>query len=249
MLLLLGEKNSEERIKYAKQLLEKVRLPLLSEHALKYVLNKVSLLSKNNDCVNIIETALVNKNYFQYNSAVYYTTRYCNQTKFKLLICGGFDERLDKFVSEVKQFDGDDVNNLKNLTRMNSERYDFQAVCLKGEVYVFGGINNAKHYVKCVEKYSPTHNNWMVVTELFDNRHYFCACAFMDKVYVFGGYFYKKKRLTNSCLQFDTKQENWSHKSWKKITGMNAARWHAACADFLGRIRVSGGNDDAYNGL
>ena len=32
--------NIEERNKYAKQLLLKVRLPLLSEHALKYVLDK-----------------------------------------------------------------------------------------------------------------------------------------------------------------------------------------------------------------
>ena len=45
------------------------------------------------------------------------------------------------------------------------------------------------------------------------------------------------------------KKENWLDKSSNEITGMNAARWHAACADFLGRIRVSGGNDDAYNGL
>ena len=94
----------------------------------------------------------------------------------------------------------------------------FQAVCLKGEVYVFGGINNAQHFVRSVEKYSPTYNNWMVVTELFDNRQYFCACAFIDKVNFFGGNLYEQKRLTNSCLQFDTKQENWSDKRWKKNT-------------------------------
>ena len=64
---------------------------------------------------------------------------------------------MSKFVSEVKQFDGDDVNILKNLTRMKSERYDFQAVCLKGEIYVFGGINNGQHFVRSIEKYSPTY--------------------------------------------------------------------------------------------
>ena len=140
-----------------------------------------------------METALVNKNYYQYNSAVYYTTRYGYQLKFKLLICGGYDKRFGKVVSKVKQFDGDDVNILKNLTRMKSERYDFQAICLKGEVYTFGGINNAELFVRSVEKHSPTNKNWVVVTDLFNNRHYFCACAFMDKVFVFGGYFYEHK--------------------------------------------------------
>ena len=56
--------NSEERSKYAKQLLLKVRIPLLSEHALEYVLSKVLFFSEKNNCVNMLETVLVNKNYF-----------------------------------------------------------------------------------------------------------------------------------------------------------------------------------------
>ena len=70
--------NIEERSKYAKQLLLKVRLPLLSEPALEYILDNVLSLYKNRDWVNMLKTVLVNKSInSQNNSHNYYTNRYC----------------------------------------------------------------------------------------------------------------------------------------------------------------------------
>ena len=245
------KQNSEERSKYAKQLLLKVRLSLLSREAVKHVLEKVSLFSfyKSNDCVNMLKTVLADKKYFQHSLTVYYTGRYCSQNKYNLLICGGFDERLDEVVSKVHQVNGNDMNNPKHLTQMKNERRSFEAVCLKGEVYVFGGIDNCENSLKSVEKYSPIFNEWSVVNNKFDKRQRFCACAFMDGIYVFGGYHFVSKELINSCLQLDTKKENWSRKKWKEIAGMNVARYFAACVDFQGNILVSGGIDDNYNVL
>ena len=41
---------------------------------------------------------------------------------------------------------------------------------------------------------------------------------------------------TDSCLQFDTKQN-----TWKEVARMNHIRLNAACTVFEGRIVVSGG--------
>merc|ERR1712240_807633 len=54
-----------------------------------------------------------------------------------------------------------------------------------------------------------------------------------------GGYIINK-----SCLQYDTKIEN-----WKEISGMTVERDCAACTVFKGNIVVSGGTDNFDNYL
>ena len=82
---------------------------------------------------------------------------------------------------------------------------------------------------------------------MVDERHCICSCVFMDKIFIFGG-FHKKDVYdddyiitTKSCLEFNTKYNN-----FKEIAGMNVARWDAACTIFEESILVSGGidNDD-----
>ena len=54
----------EERRKFAKSLLLKVRLPLLSDHVLKYIINKPSAFSEDEYCVAILKEVLNNKENF-----------------------------------------------------------------------------------------------------------------------------------------------------------------------------------------
>ena len=51
--------NIKERSKFAKELLMKVRLPLLSQHALRRILNKSSVFSKNPKCVALLRKVLI----------------------------------------------------------------------------------------------------------------------------------------------------------------------------------------------
>ena len=76
---------------------------------------------------------------------------------------------------------------------------------------------------------------------MYDHRICYCVCTFMDTIFVFGGL---RDDITNSCLQFDTKDHN-----WKEVARMNEARRWAACAVFEGRIVVSGGRDNNRNEL
>ena len=233
--------NIKERSKYANQLLLKVRLNLLSEHALKYILGKISSITEINECVNKLKEGLADKSYFKNKSNIFYTSRYCGQINFNLLICGGYDYRLEKYVSKVNKIDGINMNCVEDLKSMTECRCRFESICIKGEVYIFGGFDNAKNPVKIVEKYLPIKNEWTVVTNMFDKRSNFCACSFMDKILVFGGSCIMDDDLMtiNSCLQFDTKEE-----IWKKTANMDIARMFAACVDFQGNIIVSGGLDN-----
>ena len=100
-----------------------------------------------------------------------------------------------------------DVNSLKDLEvfqPMKTERGFLEAVCLKDNLYVFGGRNNYNS-ITSVDKYSLTSKTWSHIAEMYDNRRYFCTCAFMNMIFFFGGlYLEVDENVTNSCLQFNT---------------------------------------------
>ena len=128
----------------------------------------------------------------------------------------------------VHQIHGNNLENVKFLSSMKNKRYNFKAVCLKGEVYVFSGRINLKNFLMSVEKYSPSSNNWSEVAFMFDKRSNFCACAFMDKIYIIGGFsFNGRHKTTNSCLRFNTVEKNWN-----EVCGMIEVRKKAACEVF-----------------
>ena len=167
------------------------------------------------------------------------THRYCDKHKFNILLCGGCDYS-GKINKNVKEIDGTNLCNVKDLPPMNNYRKLFETVCLKGEVYVFGGYDNNLNWVSSIEKYSPATNSWKEISVLYDERCYFCVCAFMNKIFIFGGrvgYGYSSVRTnTNTCLQFDTKDYKWT-----EVARMREAKRFAACVVFEGNIVVSGG--------
>ena len=235
--------NKEERNKFAKDLLQKVRLPLLSDAALKYLLNKSSSFTNNDASIAYLERILNKEtDFIPRKSSKLYTVRYCNQIFFNIISCGGYDRALNKPISTVCQIDGNTLENVKNLPPMTEERTRLGAVCLKGEIYVFGGLDNKGKSIMYVEKYSSSTNSWNRVADVYDDRGYFCACAFMDKIFVISGY--KCRTRINSCLQFDTKLN-----TWKEVNGMNGVRSSAACAVFEGNVTVAGGCDNDNNKL
>ena len=107
-------------------------------------------------------------------------------------------------------------------------------MCIKNEVYVFGGVDYEYDSITSVEKYSPHTNTWEIISDMYDDRKYFCACSFMNNVYVIGGIIANNQ--TNSCIEFKPKD-----RKWREISGMNKARSYTSCTVFEGRIIVSGG--------
>ena len=249
--------NIKERIKFAKDLLLKVRFPLLSHHAIKYLTQQPSSFSRANECTAILNKILDNKNYyFQNKSSIYFTNRYCNQDMFNILVCGGYYESKESCFlssSNVNQFYGCNFKSVRTFPSMIKKSFDHKAVVLKGEVYVLGGfywegfINGFPELINkiSVEKYSPATNAWSTIGNMYDDSDHFCACGFMDKIFVIGGY-YKNRDImfSDSCLELDTKTYK-----WKEVARINQARMNAACAVFEGSIVVCGGEDGHGLGL
>ena len=224
-----------ERSKYAKELLSKVRLALLSVPALEQVLGRVS--SKYHECDDIIKGVLVKKQQLKSTSCKT-TTRYCNQSNFSIVVCGGRNIKSNKPVTDVKSFFTSSLREVNNLPQMNNARKCFSAVYIRDEVYVLGGIGDDYKVVSSVKKLSSATNTWKHVVDMMDNRTFFSACSFMDSVYIMGGILddVNENRTIATCLELNTK----SHK-WKEILRMSNARKHSACSVFEGRIFVSGG--------
>ena len=107
-------------------------------------------------------------------------------------------------------------------------------VCIKDEVYVFGGFITRANHITSIEKFSIITNAWESIGNLYDDRKDFSVISFMENVYIIGGV--KNYRVIKSCIEFSTKD-----RIWKEITQTNDSRLYGACSVFEGRIVVSGG--------
>ena len=236
--------HSLKRQTFAKQLLLKVRLHLLSKDCLKIVFENSKSFSKSYECRELINKVSQNKDEFFKKLNVHSTSRYCNQELFRILICGGYDEKLKTTIKSTKQLDVHNLSSVKECPPMIKERVNPKLVYVKGEVFVFGGwvmvgSRVVEEAVRSVEKLMLSSNTWSEVCEMVDSREDFCTCAFMDKVYVFGGDI--ESGILDSCLKFDTE----SYK-FDEAAKMNEARSWGACVVYEERIVVSGGYDNTW---
>ena len=164
-----------------------------------------------------------------------------------MLFCGGFDVVLQNVVRNVNQVEGTDLKRVvKTLPSMLQGHFCSKAVCVKSDVYVFGGRNENFKCITSVERYSRLANTWNKVGEMPDERVNYCVCAFTDKIFILGGFCGSVcyDNSTNSCLEFNTKDH-----AWKQVARMNEARSHAACAVFEGSLVIAGGWHSAYSTL
>ena len=237
--------NIEERKMFAKDVLLNVRFPLLSAQTVrcyKMLLNASSTSSKNEECINLLNEVLnCKESLYRNKSSSYYTNRYCDQQMFNIVVCGGYDTISQETVRNATHLRATGINTGKPLPSMVTERNFPCVICLKGRIYVFGGLDNRLRSIMSVEKYSPSTGGWKKVADMLDDRRLFCGAAFMDEIFIVGGYSRANESATGSCLRFDAK-------GWKEVAGMSQARVSAACAVYGGKIVVSGGrNGDRTN--
>ena len=209
-----------------------VRFSLFSDAALKKIVSKISYLT---DDINGILKEVLKKNYKPNDLGLCNKHRYCNDSKFSILIFGGCNINL-KRIKKVNRVDVSRIK-VKALSPMIKERQCSVAVALKDRVYIFGGVDGNRESFKSVEKYSVVTDCWSSVAEMYDERNLFCACAFMDKIFIIGGNRWIVKQNKN-CLQFDT-----NHHNWKVVASMEERREEGCCVLFEGNIIIAGGYD------
>ena len=227
-----------ERSKYANDLLSMVRLPLLSISALKQVFNRVS--TKYNESGNTIE-AILDKKQQLHPLSCNITSRYCNQTNFNIVVCGGISINIESALYKVKLLNEYNLSEVNNLPHMNRSRCFSGVACVNGEIYVLGGLDYNDNIVRSIEKYSPVTNSWKYLNKMIDNRKHFSTCSLMDNLYIIGGLIgnYTNGHALENCFEFNTK-----NLKWKELSKMNNARRDKDCSVFEGRIVVSGGRNN-----
>ena len=229
------------RKKYVKTILQKVRLSLLSGHTLNNLLKTCVLETEKTEYVKQLQDALDRKSNFIVDSSVSSQTRYCDQKMFNITVCGGMHNVTKDVVSNVSQIAESDFKTVKVLPSMIKGRWGAKAVCLKGEIYIFEGDDSFDVTQMSVEKYSPYTESWSHVTDIYDDRDRYCVCSFMDDLFIIGGT--KNDKLTDSCMKFNTKDCK-----WHEVARRSETRCSAACAVFEGTVVVSGGADERSNG-
>ena len=120
-------------------------------------------------------------------------------------VCGGWVSNPAGTTSTVKQISASNFRSVSVLSPMIKDRQCSKAVCLKDEVYIFGGWDDTSSipkWIRSIKKYFSSSNTWSRVAVMYDDRLNFCA--FMDKIFIIGGEF-RCSNVTGSCLQFDTK--------------------------------------------
>ena len=225
----------KDRSNYAKNILKKVRLQLLSGPTLEYLLNETTFFSRNDECIKLLNEFLDSKIKLSKNNlGVSKSSRYHSRKEFGIFICGGYDVHKLSAINDVEVINMNGNTNVTVLPKMIRERSSPKVVCVKGEIYVFGGFSTKNKGITSVDKYSPTSKTWSEVAQMNDNFFGFCICKFLNIIYVFGGI--TNKVVLDSCLKFDTRDY-----SLGEVSRMKEARDCAACAVFEERVVVSGG--------
>ena len=240
--------DHKERCKFSKDLLLKVRMPLLPDGifmTLQKTFHKTPLLSpfvKTEDWLSVINEILNNKGkYYQGKSSIYYTNRYNSQDMFYFLFLGGQELTSNKVKeASVKQINGKDFKSVEHFTELSrSIQCLYDAAYVNGELYEFGSNHNNLNLM-VVEKYSAETKTWSAVGDINHiHNNFMRLCVFMDKIFVVGGLDDESDTVTSEIFALDTNKSKWIR--CDELARMKMGRANIACAVFQGRLVASGG--------
>ena len=241
-----------ERSKFAKELLFKVRLPLLSNHALDSVLSKDSSFRNSEESLVLVNDILKDKATCRNSMKFSCTTRYCNQNMFNLTTFND-DPALPSLTLIRYDSNENKLTSVQDFPQLSQVGKYLRAVFINGDFYVFFCIKNLEGGVVVVQKYLSKTNSWdyNAVASFNIPMESFGVCVFMRKVYLIGGLvpyggMLSCTKVLDSCLEFNS-----VNYKIQNIKPMNECRYAAACTVFKGRVVVSGGEgiDDTTNAV
>ena len=224
----------DERRKFAKDLLLKVRLNLLSDPVLTQLFCEKlysSVFRKIEECnmLEVLQEVLQTKS--KDKSSVKSKPRYCNQKNFDIVICGGLHSN-GKHNLNVKLFDGKSFESVRSVTEL-PEYGPLLVVNAGSLIYTFTYLLRQNTFV--IHKYSILTNRWKNLKLNYCVKGRFSLCGFLNKIYILGGREFNYDPLS-CCFQLNMDTDEFG-----RIAQLNERRHSLASAVFEGRIVVSGG--------
>ena len=227
----------EQRKNYASEVLQHVRLPLISLEFLETRVVPASFVKNDSKCQMLLATAL---NDHESNLPPYmFLPRTQPRTLYTV---GGRNSDFCQLPS-LEQFD---VANKKWLTLepMTCARTAVGACALNGCLYVIGGecanstssLHGDTTYKKTVEVYHPREKTWHKVEDLTIPRSFVSAVAFDGYVYALGG----EDRL---CSYSFVEKYDPAGDFWVQVQSMKRRRSGAGTAVCNDLLYVAGGYD------
>uniref|UniRef100_A0A1A9WWN1 BTB domain-containing protein n=1 Tax=Glossina brevipalpis TaxID=37001 RepID=A0A1A9WWN1_9MUSC len=184
----------EERKVHLPELLNHIRLPLISTTFLQNHVAAEPLLAENLECNALLMKALFHKltsvgegKYLSDRSQIRKGIEY-NKEIFHVFLVGGVYSTGFTSHNKCKVYDVSE-NKLIQISNMNEHRRYHSAIALNGVVYSMGGYNdNNNSRWRTAECYDPVNKRWNYIAPMSNGRHDFGICSYNDFVYVVGGF-------------------------------------------------------------
>lgn len=232
--------SSEGRAEFLAQLLEHVRLPLLSQ---EYLLNRVDsepLLKTNDSCKDYIIEAM--KFHLLKGDMKLSMSITSPRTKPRqpvglpkvMLAIGG---QAPKAIRSVECYDYKD-DRWFHLSEMPGRRCRCGVAVVRGRVYAVGGFNGSLR-VRTVDMYDPTSDTWTSIASMEARRSTLGVAVFNDMIFAVGGFDGSCGLNTAELLDMSIT----GSQEWRPIASMSTRRSSVGVGVLGGLIYAVGGYD------
>merc|ERR1719348_2743674 len=231
---------TDQRSQYLSQLLEHVRLPLLSQ---EYLLNRVDcepLLKTNDHCKDYIIEAM--KYHLLKGDMKLAMSLSSPRTKPRqpiglpkvMLAIGG---QAPKAIRSVECYDFKD-DRWFHLSEMPGRRCRCGVAVVRGRVYAVGGFNGSLR-VRTVDMYDPTSDTWSSIASMEARRSTLGVAVYNDMIFAVGGFDGSCGLNTAEVLDMSVT----GSQEWRSIASMSTRRSSVGVGVLQGLIYAVGGYD------
>jgi len=123
----------------------------------------------------------------------------------------------------------------EQIAPLPKEIYHSSAIAVEGKIYIFGGRDNKRNYLRDVYMYDPLTNQYTQKTNMPVGKSH------VDSIAEFNGYIYVVGGLTTSGAASSAHRYNILTDKWEQIANLSAIRFGMTVIEFNGLIYAIGG--------
>nr|XP_006819450.1 PREDICTED: kelch-like protein 20-like [Saccoglossus kowalevskii] len=215
-------------------LLQRIRLPLLSPNFLVDTVEAEELIKQDIKCRDLLDEA---KNYHMLpdrRSKFMREKVKPRKSTVGLVYCIGGMDTTSYSLNCVERYDFSS-GKVSIVASMNTPRSGVGVTVIDGKIYAVGG-HDGTQYLSSVECYDPATKRWRYVSSMTRPRRYVAVGTLNGMLYAVGGY-------TGTLVLDDVEMYNPKTNHWKFVPSMNCRRRHVGVGVVDGYLYAVGGHD------